>query len=305
MRVVSSIIELIGDTPIIKLSNLTKENCADIYLKLEYYNPAGSIKDRPALYMIEEAEKEGKLKKGSVIVEPTSGNTGIGLAMVGRSKGYKVILTMPETMSIERRNLLKAYGAELILTPGDKGMAGSIEVAEKLISENDNYFMPNQFANLNNPKSHEMTTAKELIKQMDGHIDMFVSGIGTGGTVTGIGRILKEELPNVKIIGVEPASSPVISKGKSGIHKIQGIGANFIPDILDLDVLDEVLQVEDEEAIDTTRRLAFEEGLLVGISSGAAVFAALKKTKELGSGKRIVAIAPDSGERYLSTGIYD
>jgi len=305
MRVVSSIIELIGDTPIVKLSKLTKDDCADIYLKLEYFNPAGSIKDRPALYMIEEAEKEGKLKKGSVIVEATSGNTGIGLAMVGRSKGYKVVLAMPETMSIERRNLLKAYGAELILTPGDKGMDGSVEVAEKLVRENDNYFMPNQFENLNNSKSHEMTTAKELIKQMDGHIDMFVSGIGTGGTVTGIGRALKGKLSDVKIIGVEPAASPVISKGKSGIHKIQGIGANFVPDTLDLDVLDEVLLVTDEEAIDTTRRLAFEEGLLVGISSGAAVFAALKKAKELGSGKRIVAIAPDSGERYLSTGIYD
>lgn len=305
MQVVSSIIELIGCTPIIKLSKLTKENCADIYLKLEYFNPAGSIKDRPALYMIEEAEKEGILKKGSVIVEPTSGNTGIGLAMVGRSKGYKVILTMPETMSVERRNLLKAYGAELILTPGDKGMAGSIEVAKKLVSENLNYFMPNQFGNMNNPKSHELTTAKELIKQMDGHIDMFVSGIGTGGTITGIGRVLKKELPNVKILGVEPESSPVISKGESGSHKIQGIGANFIPEILDLNILDGVEQVTDEEAIETTRSLAFEEGLLVGISSGAAVFAALKRAKELGSGKRIVAIAPDSGERYLSTGIYD
>lgn len=305
MQVVSSIIELIGCTPIIKLSKLTKENCADIYLKLEYFNPAGSIKDRPALYMIEEAEKEGILKKGSVIVEPTSGNTGIGLAMVGRSKGYKVILTMPETMSVERRNLLKAYGAELILTPGDKGMAGSIEVAKKLVSENLNYFMPNQFGNMNNPKSHELTTAKELIKQMDGHIDMFVSGIGTGGTITGIGRVLKKELPNVKILGVEPESSPVISKGESGSHKIQGIGANFIPEILDLNILDGVEQVTDEEAIETTRSLAFEEGLLVGISTGAAVFTALKRAKKLGYGKKIIAIAPDSGERYLSTGIYE
>ena len=305
MKVVNSVIELIGDTPIIRLSNLVKQNWADIYLKLEYFNPAGSIKDRPALYMIEEAEKEGKLKKGSVIVEPTSGNTGIGLAMVGRSKGYKVILIMPETMSIERRNLLKAYVAQIILTPGEKGMVGSIEVAEKLVNENDNYFMPNQFGNINNPKSHVLTTARELIKQTDGNIDVFVSGIGTGGTITGIGKVLKKEIPNVKIVGVEPASSPVISKGEPGAHKIQGIGANFIPEILDLNIVDEVDQVTDAEAIETTKRLALEEGLLVGISSGAAVFSALKKAKILGKGKRIVAIAPDSGERYLSTGIYE
>lgn len=305
MKVVNSVIELIGDTPLIRLSNLAKQNWGDIYLKLEYFNPAGSIKDRPALFMIEEAEKEGKLKKGSVIVEPTSGNTGIGLAMVGRSKGYKVILIMPETMSIERRNLLKAYGAQIILTPGEKGMAGSIEVAEKLVNENDNYFMPNQFGNINNPKSHVLTTARELIKQTDGNIDVFVSGIGTGGTITGIGKVLKKEIPNVKIVGVEPASSPVISKGEPGAHKIQGIGANFIPEILDLNIVDEVDQVTDAEAIETTKRLALEEGLLVGISSGAAVFSALKKAKILGKGKRIVAIAPDSGERYLSTGIYE
>lgn len=305
MKVVNSVIELIGDTPLIRLSNLAKQNWGDIYLKLEYFNPAGSIKDRPALFMIEEAEKEGKLKKGSVIVEPTSGNTGIGLAMVGRSKGYKVILIMPETMSIERRNLLKAYGAQIILTPGEKGMTGSIEVAEKLVNENDNYFMPNQFGNINNPKSHVLTTARELIKQTDGNIDVFVSGIGTGGTITGIGKVLKKEIPNVKIVGVEPASSPVISKGEPGAHKIQGIGANFIPEILDLNIVDEVDQVTDAEAIETTKRLALEEGLLVGISSGAAVFSALKKAKILGKGKRIVAIAPDSGERYLSTGIYE
>lgn len=305
MKVVNSIIELIGNTPIIKLSNLTNEKQAQIFLKLECYNPAGSVKDRPALYMIEMAEREGLLKKDSVIIEPTSGNMGIGLAMVGGSKGYKVIIVMPDNMSIERRQLLKAYGAEVILTPGDEGMKGSIAVAEKLVKENENYYMPRQFDNSNNSKSHELTTSRELIEQMDGDIDMLVAGIGTGGTITGVGRELKKDIPNVKVIGVEPAASPVLSGGKPGLHKIQGIGPNFVPNVLDLDVIDKVEQVACEEAIEMTKLLALREKLLVGISSGAAVFAAYKMSNILGYGKKIVVIAPDSGERYLSTGIYD
>lgn len=305
MKVANNIIDLIGNTPILKISHIVEEDWADVYLKLEYFNPGGSVKDRPALYMIEEAEKCGRLKSGSVIVEPTSGNTGIGLAMVGASKGYKVILVMPETMSIERRNLLKAYGAEVLLTPGASGMSGAVAKAEELVRENENYFMPYQFRNKDNPKAHEKTTALEIINQMDGAIDAFVAGIGTGGTITGIGKVLKNEIPDVKIIGVEPKSSPIISGGKPGPHKIQGIGANFIPEILDVDILDTVETVSDEDAINTTIMLAKREGLLVGISSGAAAFAALKWAKKLGKGKKIVAIAPDTGERYLSTGIYE
>ncbi|WP_416197801.1 MAG: cysteine synthase A [Sporanaerobacter sp.] len=305
MKVANNIIDLIGNTPILKISHIVEKDWADVYLKLEYFNPGGSVKDRPALYMIEEAEKCGRLKSGSVIVEPTSGNTGIGLAMVGASKGYKVILVMPETMSIERRNLLKAYGAEVLLTPGASGMSGAVAKAEELVRENENYFMPYQFRNKDNPKAHEKTTALEIINQMDGAIDAFVAGIGTGGTITGIGKVLKNEIPDVKIIGVEPKSSPIISGGKPGPHKIQGIGANFIPEILDVDILDTVETVSDEDAINTTIMLAKREGLLVGISSGAAAFAALKWAKKLGKGKKIVAIAPDTGERYLSTGIYE
>lgn len=305
MKVANNIIDLIGNTPILKISHIVEKDWADVYLKLEYFNPGGSVKDRPALYMIEEAEKCGRLKSGSVIVEPTSGNTGIGLAMVGASKGYKVILVMPETMSIERRNLLKAYGAEVVLTSGASGMSGAVAKAEELVRENENYFMPYQFRNKDNPKAHEKTTALEIINQMDGAIDAFVAGIGTGGTITGIGKVLKNEIPDVKIIGVEPKSSPIISGGKPGPHKIQGIGANFIPEILDVDILDTVETVSDEDAINTTIMLAKREGLLVGISSGAAAFAALKWAKKLGKGKKIVAIAPDTGERYLSTGIYE
>lgn len=305
MKIGNSIIDLIGKTPMLKINNIMEESWSDVFLKLEYFNPAGSIKDRPALYMIEEAEKRGELKKGSVIVEPTSGNTGIGLAMVGAAKGYKVILVMPDTMSSERRSLLKAYGAELILTPGAKGMQGSIDKAEELVKNNDNYFLPYQFKNTDNPKSHEETTALEILEQMDGDIDVFISGIGTGGTVTGVGKVLKNKIPDIKIIGVEPASSPILSGGEAGPHKIQGIGANFIPEILDLDLLDKVEVVEDEEAIEITRKLARREGVLLGISSGAAAFAALKWAEKLGKGKRIVAIAPDSGERYLSTKIFE
>jgi len=305
MKVVNSIVELIGETPMVRLNKLIDDQCAEVLVKLEYFNPASSVKDRIALNMIESAETEGKLKKGSTIVEPTSGNTGIGLAMVGASKGYKVILVMPDTMSMERRRLLRAYGAELILTPGEKGMKGAIEKAIELVKENDNYFMPQQFENPHNPEIHLRTTAVEILKQVEGKIDVFVAGVGTGGTITGVGRVLKQNVKNVKIVAVEPYNSPVLSGGNPSPHKIQGIGAGFIPEILDLTVIDEIEKVKDEEAILMAKRLAKEEGLLLGISSGAAIFAAIKKAKELGKGKRIVVIAADNGERYLSTGIFE
>ncbi|SCG83572.1 cysteine synthase A [Proteiniborus sp. DW1] len=305
MKVVNSIVELIGETPLVKLNKIVDDSMAEVLVKLEYFNPGSSVKDRIALNMIEKAEAEGKLKEGSVIIEPTSGNTGIGLAMVGASKGYKVILVMPDTMSMERRNLLKAYGAELILTPGEKGMKGAIEKANEIVKENNNYFMPQQFANPHNPLKHLETTGIEVLKQTEGKIDAFVAGVGTGGTVTGAGRILKKNVKNLKIIAVEPDKSPVLSGGNPSPHKIQGIGAGFIPEIIDLEIIDEIERVKDEDAIDMTKRLAREEGLLLGISSGAAIFAALKKAKELGKGKRVVVIAPDNGERYLSTGIFE
>lgn len=305
MKIANSIAELIGDTPIVKLNRLVDENCAEVYVKLEYFNPGSSVKDRIALNMIEKAEVEGKLTKGSVIVEPTSGNTGIGLSMVGAAKGYKVILIMPETMSVERRSLLKAYGAELILTPGEKGMKGAIDKAKELVKKNHNYFMPQQFENPHNPAKHMETTGIEILDQVEGKIDAFIAGVGTGGTVTGVGRVLKENLEDIKIIAVEPDSSPVLSGGRPGSHKIQGIGAGFIPEVFDMNVIDEIERVKNEEAIEMTRNLAREEGLLLGISSGAAIFVAIKKAKELGKGKKIVVIAPDSGERYLSTGIFE
>ncbi len=305
MKVVNSIVELIGDTPMVKLNRLVDENCAEVLVKLEYFNPGSSVKDRIALNMIEKAESEGKLKKGSIIVEPTSGNTGIGLAMVGTAKGYKVVLIMPDTMSVERRNLLKAYGAELILTPGEKGMKGAIDKAVELVKENDNYFMPQQFENPYNPEKHMETTGVEILEQVDGKIDAFIAGVGTGGTITGTGRVLKGKIANIKIIAVEPDSSPVLSGGNPSPHKIQGIGAGFIPEILDMSIIDEIEKVKDEDAINMAKSLAREEGLLLGISSGAAIFAALKIAKELGKGKRVVVIAPDSGERYLSTGIFE
>lgn len=305
MKVVNNIAELIGETPMVKLNRVVDDNSAEVFVKLEYFNPGSSVKDRIALNMIERAELEGKLRKGSVIVESTSGNTGIGLAMLGASKGYRVILVMPDTMSFERRSLLKAYGAELILTPGEKGMKGAIEKANELTKESDNYFMPQQFENPHNPEKHFETTGIEILKQIEGKIDAFIAGVGTGGTISGAGKVLREKLKNVKIIAVEPDKSPVISGGNPNPHRIQGIGAGFIPVILDLDVVDEVERVKDEDAIAMTKRLAREEGLLLGISSGAAIFTAIKKAKELGSGKRIVVIAPDSGERYLSTGIFE
>ncbi|KLU66482.1 cysteine synthase [Desulfosporosinus acididurans] len=303
MRVVNSITDLIGQTPLVKLQRIVKPGMANIYVKVEAFNPGGSIKDRIALEMIMDAEKRGVLSSGGTIVEPTSGNTGIGLAMIAAARGYRLIVVMPETMSVERRLLMAAYGAEFVLTPGSAGMNGAIEEAERLIRENPTYFMPQQFENLANPEAHRKSTVLELMEQLD-NIDAFVAGIGTGGTITGVGEILKEHLPNVKIIGVEPASSPVISGGKPGPHKIQGIGAGFVPKVLNASILDQIVPVSNEDALETARKLAGQEGLLVGISSGAAVSAALQAASELGEGKNVVAIAPDTGERYLSTELF-
>jgi len=305
MKVANNIAELIGNTPMVRLRNLVGKDDAEVYMKLEFFNPGSSVKDRIALSMIEEAEKKGLLKKGSVIVEPTSGNTGIGIAMIGAAKGYKVILVMPETMSIERRKLLKAFGADLILTDGTKGMKGAIEKANEIIKQNPDYFMPQQFENPANSKAHSKTTAMEILEQMDSKVDMLIAGVGTGGTVTGIGEVFKKKLKNVKIVAVEPKNSPVLSGGEPGPHKIQGIGAGFIPKILNTEVIDEIIQVEDETAMEISRRVAREEGVLVGISSGAAIYGAIQKAKALGSGKRIVVIIPSYGERYLSTPLYD
>ncbi|KRQ87997.1 Cysteine synthase [Caloramator mitchellensis] len=300
----NNIYETIGSTPMVRLNRMTNENMAEVLVKLESFNPGSSVKDRIALSMIQKAEELGLLKTDSVIIEPTSGNTGIGLAMVGAAKGYRVILVMPETMSIERRKLMKAYGAELILTDGKKGMRGAVEEAERLAKEYG-YFMPQQFKNLANPEIHMKTTAIEILEQTQGKIDVFVAGVGTGGTITGVGQILKRELPNIKIIAVEPADSPVLSGGNPGPHKIQGIGAGFIPDILDRNVIDEIVTVKALDAFETSRNLAKREGILVGISSGAAIFVALNKAMEIGSGKRVVTVAPDTGERYLSTELFE
>jgi cysteine synthase len=302
-RVAQSITDLIGQTPVVKLNRLTTEDMADVYLKLEFMNPGSSVKDRIALAMIEDAEESGKLKAGDTIVEPTSGNTGIGLAMVAAAKGLKTILVMPETMSMERRNLLRAYGAELILTPGPEGMGGAIRKAEEL-SKEKGYFMPQQFKNEANPRIHRNTTGKEIVAQFPDGLDAFVSGIGTGGTITGAGEVIKEKYPDVKIYAVEPTDSPVLSGGKPGPHKIQGIGAGFVPDILRTDIYDEVLTISNDEAFEWARRAAREEGLLGGISSGAAIAAALKVAKKLGKGKKVLAVIPSNGERYLSTPLY-
>ncbi|WP_409509378.1 cysteine synthase A [Bacillus spizizenii] len=304
VRVANSITELIGNTPIVKLNRLADENSADVYLKLEYMNPGSSVKDRIGLAMIEAAEKEGKLKAGDTIIEPTSGNTGIGLAMVAAAKGLKAILVMPDTMSVERRNLLRAYGAELVLTPGAEGMKGAIKKAEEL-AEQHGYFVPQQFNNPSNPEIHRQTTGKEIVEQFgDDQLDAFVAGIGTGGTITGAGEVLKEAYPSIKIYAVEPSDSPVLSGGKPGPHKIQGIGAGFVPDILNTEVYDEIFPVKNEEAFEYARRAAREEGILGGISSGAAIYAALQVAKKLGKGKKVLAIIPSNGERYLSTPLY-
>ncbi|WP_280772175.1 cysteine synthase A [Salipaludibacillus daqingensis] len=302
-KVVNSITELIGETPLVKLQRLVTDEHADVYLKLEYMNPGSSVKDRIALSMIEDAEKKGALKPGDTIVEPTSGNTGIGLAMVAAAKGYRSLLVMPETMSMERRNLLRAYGAELVLTPGPDGMGGAIQKARDLQREHG-YFMPQQFENEANPKVHRETTGKELVEQVGDQLDAFVSGIGTGGTITGAGEVLKENFPNVKLIALEPSDSPILSGGKKGPHKIQGIGAGFIPDILKTDLYDEVMTVSTEQSFEYARRAAREEGILGGISSGAAIYAALEVAKRLGKGKKVVAVIPSNGERYLSTPLY-
>lgn len=306
-RVANSITELIGNTPLVKLNRVVDEDSANLYLKLEFFNPGGSVKDRIALAMIEDAEKSGKLKKGATIIEPTSGNTGIGLALVAAAKGYKSILVMPETMSIERRNLLKAYGAELILTPGPEGMGGAIRKAEQLALENEDYFIPQQFKNQANPEVHRQTTAQELLDQGEqiGGIDAIISGIGTGGTITGVGEVLKERYPNIKIIAVEPSASPVLSGGKPGPHKIQGIGAGFIPETLNTSIYDEVIQVENEASFETAREIARTEGVLVGISTGAAIFAAQQIARKLGPGRNVIVINPSNGERYLSTPLFN
>lgn len=304
-KVFNNISEAIGDTPLVKLNQLTDENSADIYVKLEFMNPGSSVKDRIALSMIEAAEASGELDKNTTIIEPTSGNTGIGLAMVAASKGYKSLLVMPDTMSKERRNLLRAYGAELVLTPGAEAMKGAIKKAGEL-AEKDGYFMPQQFENMANPDIHEKTTGKELVEQMEGlSIDGFISGIGTGGTVTGAGRVLRKENPDVQIVAVEPTDSAVLSGEDPGPHKIQGIGAGFVPGTLDTEIYDQVITIGNEESMETGRELAAKEGILGGISSGAAVKAAQQVAKELGPGKNVIAILPSNGERYLSTPLFD
>lgn len=306
-KVYKKITDLIGGTPLLELVNYEKENNleATVLAKLEYFNPAGSVKDRIAVAMVDEAEKQGKLKSGSVIIEPTSGNTGIGLASVAASRGYRIIITMPETMSVERRNLLKAYGAELVLTDGAKGMKGAIEKAQELSEGIENSFLPSQFTNPANPAYHRATTGPEIWQDTDGKVDIFVAGVGTGGTVSGVGEYLKSQNPDVQVVAVEPASSPVLSGGKSGPHKIQGIGAGFIPDTLDTEVYDEIIKVENEDAFASGRKIARTEGVLVGISSGAALWAATELAKRPeNKGKTIVALFPDTGERYLSTPMF-
>lgn len=297
-----SVLDMVGNTPVIKIK--TPEDYAEVYLKLEKFNPGGSVKDRAAIGMIEKAEEWGLLTKDKVIVEPTSGNTGISLAMIGKLKGYKVIIVMPETMSIERRALIQAYGAELVLTEGAKGMKGAIEKAEQIIASGDKYFMPQQFLNLANPENHYKTTAEEILKDIP-DIDVFVAGVGTGGTISGVGKNLKEKNNKIEIIGVEPKKSPVLSGGVPGPHKIQGIGAGFIPKIYNASVVDKIVTIADEEAFEGARKVAKDDGILIGISSGANVYAALKLAKEIGPGKKILTIAADGGEKYISMGLYD
>lgn len=307
MKIYSSMTELVGRTPLLELANYSKEKGleATLLAKLEYFNPAGSVKDRIAKAMIEDAEASGKLKPGATLIEPTSGNTGIGLAAVAAAKGYKIIITMPETMSVERRNLMKAYGAQLVLTEGAKGMKGAIAKAQELAETLPDAFIPGQFVNPANPEAHRKTTGPEIWEDTDGQVDIFVAGVGTGGTITGVGGYLKERNPQVKIVAVEPAASPVLSKGVAGAHKIQGIGAGFVPDTLDTGVYDVIIPVENEAAFETGRAIAGSEGVLVGISSGAAVWAATELAKRPeNKGKTIVVLLPDTGDRYLSTPLF-
>ena len=307
MAIYKSALDLVGKTPLLEVQNFEKENNleATVLVKLEYFNPAGSVKDRIAKAIIEDAEKTGKLKADSVIIEPTSGNTGIGLASVAAAKGYKLIITMPETMSVERRNLMKAYGAELVLTDGAKGMKGAIAKAEKLASELPNSFIAGQFTNPVNPATHKATTGPEIWNDTEGKVDIFVAGVGTGGTLSGVGEYLKSQNPNVKVVAVEPATSPVLSKGTAGPHKIQGIGAGFVPDTLNTDIYDEIIAVENEDAFATGKAFPKQEGVLVGISSGAALWAAKELAKRPeNKGKTIVALLPDTGDRYLSTPLF-
>jgi len=301
-KLAQSVLELIGNTPVVKLNRVSNPEDAEVYVKLEYFNPGSSVKDRIALAMIETAEKEGKLNADSTIIEPTSGNTGIGLAMIAAAKGYKAVLVMPDTMSLERRNLLRAYGADLVLTPGADGMKGAIAKAEELSKENG-WFVPQQFENLANPEVHRLTTGPEIVDAFD-ELHGFVAGIGTGGTITGAGSVLKENFPGIHIAAVEPKDSPVLSGGKPGPHKIQGIGAGFVPGVLNTEIYDSIIQVSNDDSYATAREVAKLEGILGGVSTGAAIYAALQLAKELGKGKKVLAIVPSNGERYLSTPLY-
>ncbi len=298
-RTVDSVLDLIGDTPMVRLSRLNREGSAELLAKLESANPGGSVKDRIALAMIEAAEQAGQLKPGDTIVEPTSGNTGVGLAMVAAVKGYRLVLTMPEDMSLERRTLLALYGAEIVLTPALEAMSGAVYAAEQLVQKHG-YFMPQQFVNPANVEAHRRTTAREILEAVDGRLDAFVAGVGTGGTITGVAEVIKERMPGILVVAVEPARSPVLSGGRPGLHRIQGIGAGFIPGILNRAVIDRVIGVGDDDAFQTAKHLAQREGILAGISAGAAVFAALDICRELGAGKKVVVVLPDTGERYLS-----
>ncbi len=301
----NSILDLVGDTPIVRINKLTRPSAATVWGKLEFMNPLSSVKDRICKAMLDAAEADGRLRRGMTIVEPTSGNTGIGLAMVAAVKGYRLRLVMPDSMSVERRKLLRALGAELELTPGEDGMRGAVEKAEAIVEGDPNAFMPQQFKNPANPEIHRTTTAREILEQTDGRIDAFVAGVGTGGTIAGVGSVLKREKPAVRVVAVEPAASPVLSGGQPGPHRIQGIGAGFVPDVLDRDVIDEIITVADGDAADTARRLAREEGIFAGISAGANVFAAMKVAREIGPGKDVVTIVCDTGERYLSTELFE
>ncbi len=299
-RVAKNVLELIGATPIVKLNRILEPGMADILVKIESFNPGGSVKDRICLSMVEDAEKKGLLKPGATIIEPTSGNTGIGLAMIAAVKGYKCILTMPETMSLERIYILRSYGAEVILTPGTEGMQGAIKRAEQILKKTPSAFMPQQFKNPANPEIHRKTTAKEILEAVKGNLDAFVAGVGTGGTITGVGEVLKKHNPKIKVFAVEPKNSAVLSGNPAGPHKIQGIGAGFVPEILNRGVIDQIIQVDDNDAFKTSKKLAREEGLFIGISAGAAVWAALKVARDLGKGKAVLTVLPDTGERYFS-----